>query len=55
MSALVKENICEMGPDYDYIGAGSGVIVEWTSEIDPTHQVGLITFLNDVLMVVRGP
>ena len=52
---LKLENISEIGPDYDYIDTGSAVMAECTSAIGSVYQVGLIIFLTDVLMLVRGP
>ena len=49
---LKQENISGTGPDFDYIDAESRVMAEWTSAINSAHQVGLITFLNDVLMAL---
>src|SRR6266496_2969318 len=63
---LGKRSNCSWGPvitglknseikaDFDFISTTRAAMVKWTAELDSAHQIGLITYLEDVLTVVGG-
>src|SRR5438045_3827802 len=52
VSSSLEFKNSELKHDFDYISTTRGGMAKWMAAFDSAHQIGLSTFLEDVLIVV---
>src|SRR5438045_8211829 len=54
VSSSLEFKNSELKHDFDYISTTRGGMAKWMAAFNSAHQIGLSTFLEDVLIVVGG-